>query len=284
MPSRPLTFEMQLRARGDLAAAYGVSLDGVVGVDGEDRVTFASDRTSSLLGANEEDLIQSVLGQWFEPDDRQDVHRLIERTRSGNPRKKPLKAKTVAGAACRLYAYPYDGTVVVGFESRSPGESAPTLAVADPGSNALLRLAAGLGFADNWPDAMALILAYSSSALGGRAGFVATPDPSGAGLLVAAAWDGGERLTSPNFPAADNWAVRLGRPFVHGLDESGLLCRHVPADAGPVAFDPAFRNGRLVTLAAASVSDSDDPLIGRLAEFNSIVAGPLARLMKDIIR
>jgi len=284
MSNRPLSLGDQIRARADLETQIGGGFDCFLNTDLDLQITMANEAVGDLLGANPLSLVGISLLDLLDEDSHDDLREYMAKIKKGRKRKRPFVANltgyTTRGVAGNLYAIRYADQFAVAF---TPGaatvRSRKMVVTNSQSSEQLLKLAANLPGASTLEDLGHLLLAFGPRIFPGRIGALYLPSGDRGMLSLACQWPGGSAdLSAPEFQQLENMAVRFGRLFLHGLDESGIPCRHVVEGAGRIAFRPTFRDGRLACLIALTIESADDPHLDDLRTFGDLVTDSVVRI------
>lgn len=281
MAIRPISLGDQISARAELKKRLGEEIFGFAVVD-LDLVIVASNLTLSDLVAREPAvLIGASFIDLLEPADQTAAVAYFADLKPGKVRKRTFETGLASRSGDRIpvqiSALSQDEFFFIAIQPEKSQIVSSTTAQAP--TDRLLRLATHLVGVATLDELGVVVNSAGQAIFGGRPGAVWIPIGDAGIVRQLATWSSGaETLAPAEFHQSQNPAIRFGRLFIHGLDESGLRCPGVSDMAGPVAFLPTFRNGRLAALVGQAIDSGNDARLQTLQVFADLVTEAAVRV------
>ncbi len=283
MSSRPLSLGDQIKARADLIDQIGGEFGCFLNTDLDLEITMANQALGDQLGVSPLALVGRSLLDLVDEDSHEDLREYLSKVKKGRRRKRPfvtaLSSYTATLVPGSLYAIRSGDQFALAFLPAAVKHQAVPAADNGQATEQLLKLASNLPGASSLEDLNHLVLAFGPRIFPGQVGALYIPTGDRGNLRLVAQWpETSAPISTDEFHQLENMAIRYGRLFIHGLDESGIPCRHVLADVGPIAFRPTFRDGRLACLFALTVKTAEDDQLRTLRTFGDLITEAVMRV------
>jgi len=281
MAIRPISLGDQISARAELKKRLGEEIFGFAVVDLDLVIVAANLTLSDLVARDPAVLIGANFIDLLEPADQTATVAYFSDLKPGKVRKRTFETSLASRSGDRIpvqiSALSQDEFIFIALQPKK--SRIVSSATSPPPTERLLRLATHLvGVATL--DELGLVVNSAGQAIfGDQPGAIWIPNGDTGIVRQLATWpSGAEALAPVEFHQSQNPAIRFGRLFIHGLDESGLRCPGVSDLVGAVAFLPTFRNGRLAALVGQSIQSGDDARLQTLQVFADLVTEATVRV------